>query len=185
MSLKKPSPSSSSSLHDDNDNRIGEKIQLLLDIETADPDDILMLLLACSHPKFNLLAVTITPGTPHQVFVVRSMLTSVLGDNHGVDVGAYNLQHAAGTNKTCVSPFHQYALNLPLEQSNDAEPGHIVLRRHWKRGTTLVTGAPLNNVGKLLYTIEDEIEDNNDINNENDEKYLLGKWIAQGGFAGE
>jgi inosine-uridine nucleoside N-ribohydrolase len=31
---------------------------ILLDIETSDPDDVMMLLLAAAHPRVNLLAVT-------------------------------------------------------------------------------------------------------------------------------
>jgi hypothetical protein len=42
--------------------------------------------------------------------------------------------------------------------------------RYWKPGTTLVTGAPLKNMGALLKRVNADHE--------------LGDWVCQGGFAG-
>jgi inosine-uridine nucleoside N-ribohydrolase len=46
-------------------------LDVVLDMETGDPDDFLTLLLLAGHPAVNLRAVTITPGSPAQVGVVR------------------------------------------------------------------------------------------------------------------
>ncbi|CAB9500896.1 Inosine-uridine preferring nucleoside hydrolase [Seminavis robusta] len=52
---------------------------LVLDLETGDPDDLFTLMLAAAHPKLNLLAVTITPGSQDQIVLVKYILESVLG----------------------------------------------------------------------------------------------------------
>lgn len=46
-------------------------LDVVRDMETSDPDDFLTLLLLAGHPEVNLCAVTVTPGSPAQVGVVR------------------------------------------------------------------------------------------------------------------
>lgn len=43
-----------------------KKIDVIWDMETADPDDFITLLLLLGHPLVNLKAVTVTPGTKDQ-----------------------------------------------------------------------------------------------------------------------
>ena len=40
---------------------------IVLDMETQDPDDFLCLLFLASHPAVRLKAVTLVPGSPEQV----------------------------------------------------------------------------------------------------------------------
>jgi hypothetical protein len=47
-------------------------IDVAWDMETGDPDDFTTLLLLLGHPQVNLIGVTIAPGTPDQVGVVRA-----------------------------------------------------------------------------------------------------------------
>ena len=44
------------------------------DMETGDPDDYLTLLLLLGHPEVHLKAVTVTPGSPDQIGLVRETL---------------------------------------------------------------------------------------------------------------
>lgn len=46
-------------------------INMVFDMETNDPDDFLTPLLLAGHRMLNLCAVTILPGTPAQVGLVR------------------------------------------------------------------------------------------------------------------
>lgn len=46
-------------------------IPVVSDMETRDPDDILTLCLIATHPRARLTAVTVNPGTPAQIGVVR------------------------------------------------------------------------------------------------------------------
>lgn len=49
-------------------------IDVMLDMETADLDDILMLLFSLQHPSINLLSVTVTPGSKEQINLVGYLL---------------------------------------------------------------------------------------------------------------
>jgi hypothetical protein len=56
-------------------------IRIAFDVETRDPDDVLTLCLVATHPRLELSAVTLTPGTPAQLGLVRLILRQL-----GVDV---------------------------------------------------------------------------------------------------
>ncbi len=135
--------------------------RIVFDMETGDPDDFLTLLLLLGHPEVELRAVTITPGSRFQVGLVRRALAWF-----GVDipVGARNIAHP----KTCVSEWHARAYG-PIEPSDAAEPAADVLRTCCDDKTTLVTGAPLHNLGDAIKLAG----------------FHVGRWVAQGGFAGE
>lgn len=75
-------------------------LDVVWDMETGDPDDFLTLLLLLGHPRVNLRGVTITPGTPDQVGVVRHALALFGRD---IPVGAFDLDHATGSGGSCVS----------------------------------------------------------------------------------
>lgn len=136
-------------------------LDIVLDMETQDPDDYLTLLLLLGHTQVRLKAVTITPGSPYQVGLVRRTLAMFGRD---IPVGAYNIQHP----KTCVSTWHEkvYGTITPSEQARE---GSEVLLECCDENTILITGAPLKNVGKAL-----------DL-----PAFRLGCLVAQGGFAGE
>ena len=146
-------------------------MQFVFDMETGDPDDVLTLVLLIGHPAVDLRAITVTPGTPHQIGLVRHVLQML-----GVErpVGSFNLDHmkARGTPDeryvTCVSAGHYKWLG-EVPPSRDAEPGWKILHEHLDPTTTLLTGAPLKNLGKAL--------------REGPPQPF--PWVAQGGFAGE
>jgi inosine-uridine nucleoside N-ribohydrolase len=138
-------------------------IDLVWDMETQDPDDFLTLLLLLGHPAVNLKAVTITPGSAHQVGLVRRALSWF---GRSLPVGAHNLAHP----KPCVSSWHYRAYG-EVPPSRDAEPAADVLLRCCDERTTLITGAPLKNLGAALRL--------------GGTGFKLGRLVAQGGFAGE
>jgi pyrimidine-specific ribonucleoside hydrolase len=132
-------------------------------MDTSDPDDFLTLLFLLGHPQVNLKAVTITPGTPDQVGLVRQALRWFERD---IPVGAHNLDHP----KQCVSAWHYKAYGK-VAPSREAEPGPELLLRLCDENTTLVTGAALKNLGGAIRL--------------GSRSFRLGKLVAQGGFAGE
>jgi pyrimidine-specific ribonucleoside hydrolase len=136
-------------------------MKYVFDMETQDPDDFLTLLLLLGHPEVELAAVTVTPGTPEQVGLVRAAL-GWFGAK--IPVGAWNIDHP----KQCVSPWHARAYGA-ITPSRDAEPGGALLVRVCDEDTTLVTGGPLKNLGAAIAL----------------GGLTLGRWVAQGGFAGE
>ena len=80
-------------------------------------------------------------------------------------VGAFDLEHP----KSCVSAWHERAYG-PVAPSRDARPGWEVLAEVCDADTTLITGAPLKNLGAALQRAGSD--------------FRLGRWVAQGGFAG-
>jgi len=136
-------------------------IDLVLDMETSDPDDFLTLLLMLGHPRVRLKAVMVTPGAPDQIGLVRRALAWFGRD---VPVGAWD----NARDKKCVSAWHYKAYG-EAPPSRDAQPGPALLRDLLDEHTTLVTGAaPKNLAGALRLG-----------------GLRLGRWVAQGGFAGE
>ncbi|MEU4831984.1 nucleoside hydrolase [Streptosporangium sp. NPDC023615] len=138
---------------------------LILDLETQDPDDILTLCLVGGHPAIRLRAVTVTPGSPAQVGLVRHVLR--LLDLDDVAVGAVD----PGTGKDHVSGFHHRWLGSRRGAPPDAPPADVIagtLRSH--PGATLLTGGPPRNLGRFLGACPE---------------VRLSRWVAQGGFAGD
>jgi inosine-uridine nucleoside N-ribohydrolase len=151
-------------------------MDVIWDMETGDPDDFITLLLLLGHPRVNLVGVTISPGTPDQVGVVRSALAWFGRD---IPVGAFNLDHRPksgdspgegrhGRRGVCVSSWHYKAFG-EMPPSRDAVPGPELLHALCGPATTLVTGGPLKNLGGALQL----------------PGFRLGRLVAQGGFAGE
>jgi len=151
------------------------KTKVLFDMETGDPDDVLTLALLATHPKADLLGVTITPGTPDQVGIVRHVLDAVgRGD---LPVGAFNLDHG----KSCVSEWH-YKTFGKVPPSRNALKGWETLCDLWDEDVTLITGGPLKNVGALLHQFQAAW--NNGIKNHL-WRFDVGNIVVQGGFAGD
>ena len=141
---------------------------VVFDMETQDPDDFLCLLFLASHPRINLKAVTITPGSREQVGLVRWALCALGLD--GLPVGAGDLQHPA----PAVSPWHHrafFAAAKSLPVSSDAQEAWRVLVQACDANTVLFTGGPLTNVARAI----DEAGD----------AFVAGCWLGQGGFAGD
>jgi len=141
-------------------------INAIFDMETGDPDDFLTLLLLCGHPDVNLRAVTITPGAPDQVGLVRWALEQFKKD---IPVGSFELNVNDRKKASRVSRWHHRAYG-EIDNSYDSEEGWRVLEVNYDENTTLITGAPLKNLGKLLLMRPNK---------------KLGKLVVQGGFAGE
>lgn len=142
-------------------------LPMVWDMETGDPDDFLTLLMLLDHPRVDLRAVTITPGAPDQIAVVRRGLEMM--ERTDVPVGARNVDHP----KDAVSKWH-YSLTGRVPPSRDAEPAAELLLRVLDASTTLVTGAPPKNLGNAL-----------ELGRARGTPLALGRWVAQGGFAGE
>lgn len=143
-----------------------QEIDAVWDMETGDPDDFLTLLLLLGHPLVNLKAVTVTPGTPDQIGLVRHALSWF---SLNIPVGAFNIEH----DKVCVSKWHYKAYGQ-ISASRDAEPGDQVLLQYCDDTTTLITGGPLKNLGAAL-----------ELAKVTGREFKLGRLVAQGGFAGE
>lgn len=129
------------------------------------PDDFLTLLLLAGHPQVNLKAVTITPSSPEQVGLVRTVLVDWF--KLDIPIGVHNIQ----TTKPSVSQWHYDAYGA-FPSSTDADTAVNILSSNCDEQTTLITGAALTNLAKT-------------IKQSSDQPFLLERLVAQGGFAGE
>jgi len=138
----------------------------IFDMETGDPDDVLTLLFLGSHPAVELRAVTITPGSDGQVALVRWLLQH-MGLAH-VRLGAQqwpsNSKKPVDLNAKFYKSFGRSHHGEPTCERADK-----VLLECCDESVTLLTGAPLHNLGDALKL----------------DGFHLGRWVAQGGFAGE
>jgi pyrimidine-specific ribonucleoside hydrolase len=135
-------------------------------METGDPDDILTLLFLGSHPAVELRAVTITPGTQEQVALVRWLLEQM--DLTNVRLGAQDWPANAGKHIPLNTVFYKNFGRSPRGEPM-CERADLVLSECCDERATLLTGGPLHNLGEALRM----------------PGFRLGRWVAQGGFAGE
>lgn len=141
------------------------QVDILFDMETRDLDDALTLCLLATHPAVQLRAVTVNPGTPAQIGVVRHLLRRAGHDP--IPVGARNVRAP----QTHVSEFHYTWLGMIATAEPDGFAHEILARRlATYPAATLITGAPLHNL-RLLLNHHPDIE--------------IARWVAQGGFAGD
>lgn len=166
---------------------------ILFDMETNDIDDFLTLCYLASHKEVNLLGVTLNPGSPEQVGIVKWVIKkNKLNTRIGVpDTKFLNIKSLA-KNNNIVSPLHykivgenEYSLlnkqsstarspvsrQVSLARSLEAEEVCFLINDILTKepDTILLTGAPLVNISKTL------------------NKYpnlIINKWYCQGGFAG-
>jgi pyrimidine-specific ribonucleoside hydrolase len=136
----------------------------VFDMETRDPDDALTLCLLATHPRLRLTAVTVTPGTPQQIAVVREILARL---ERTVPIGARD----SASKADAVSAFHPAWLG-PLPDAKADGIAHEIMAAALAAGarTVLLTGAPLQNLRNLL---------------REHPSVCIQRWVAQGGFAGD
>ena len=139
-------------------------IDIIWDMETGDPDDVLNLCLMSTHPRVNLVAVTVNPGSDEQIGIVKEILWMV--DKPNIPVGS----RAPGYEKSCVSSWYTKWLG-PQSAKPDGEGCDIMYEAFQKYpDAILLTGAALTNPGNMLRKYPD---------------IKINKWVGQGGFAGD
>lgn len=135
-------------------------MDIVFDMETGDPDDFMTLLLLLGHPRANLRAVTVTPGTMEQIGLVKWACERL---DRNLPIGSFD----PNCDKKCVSSWH-YETYGDIPPAWPADHAGSILKDMCDENTTLVTGAPLKNIGKAM-----------------EFGFRVGRWVAQGGFAGE
>lgn len=143
----------------------GAPIDIHIDLETGDPDDVMMLALLATHPYSSLRSVTVFPGGRDQVGVVKHVLARL--GRSDVLVGAPpNMEDG----KARVSKFHYRWLGqIPPADADGSAVEIITNTLENYSSVTLVTGAPLRNIAAAYRT--------------NPRRWFC-DWTCQGGFAG-
>lgn len=148
-------------------------MNIIFDMETADPDDLLTLCFLAHNPKANLVAVTVTPGTPEQIGMLREVLNQL---GLSIPLGAKNPDHRIdepSSQYKYVSKYYYKVLGqkeifLGREDALGWEVISDTVRKF--PDLTLLTGAPLPNLRMTL---------------QNSPELIIQRWVAQGGFAGD
>lgn len=144
-------------------------MNLVIEMETGDPDDFLTLLRVLDYPGINLKAVVLNPGDPQQIGLIRWALERF--DRQDVLVGSLDIDNKNRRQKPSVSSWHhEVAVWNP---SLDAQEGWRTLQENLDSQTTMFIGAPPRNLGKLLSGPS------------NPDKLRVQRFVIQGGFAGD
>lgn len=137
-------------------------IDVAFDMETSDPDDIFTLCLLSTHIHVNLVSVTVTPGTKHQIGLVKHIL-KLLDKN--IPVGSRKPEH----DKDCVSKFHYNWLGkIGPKDPDDLAVNILEQAINNYPNLNIICGAALSNIGAVL-----------------DRDIYINKIFIQGGFAGD
>jgi inosine-uridine nucleoside N-ribohydrolase len=139
------------------------KIEVVFDMETSDPDDVLTLCMLSHHPQVDLRAVTVTPGSRHQIGLVKHILKLLDKD---IPVGAKNIDHP----KECVSEFHYSWLGKIAPAEADGNGPDIMWEGQYgaQNPKKIVCGASLGNLSAYANTY-----------------VMIPEVVIQGGFAGD
>jgi len=135
-------------------------------METSDPDDVFALALLATHPRSNLVGVTIHPGGPDQIGLARYVLDYL--DKGSIPIGA----GVPKSGKSRVSEFHYRWLGkIPLAQPQGTATEVIKEALRAFPEAHLVTGAALTNIAQAYH----DLRPGN----------FFREWTCQGGFAGD
>lgn len=144
-------------------NYIPNTIDISFDMETADPDDVFTLCMLSHHPKVNLRSVTITPGSRHQVGLVKHILKLLWKED--VPVGSKNINHP----KECVSQFHYNWLGKIAPADADGTGADVLWNsKDSTQDYKIVCGASLGNLSAFSQL-----------------DVIIPEVVIQGGFAGD
>jgi pyrimidine-specific ribonucleoside hydrolase len=140
------------------------KVPYHFDMETADPDDAMTLAILATHTKVNLVSVSVHPGGPDQIGLVRHILH--LLDRSDVKIGAGTPKSVASR----VSGFHKNWVGNYTDSEADDTAATIMAETLLKYpGCSLLTGAALTNIHAL----------------QERGGAFFKRWFCQGGFAGD
>lgn len=139
------------------------KLPFHFDMETADPDDSMTLSILATHPKVNLVSVSVHPGGTDQIGFVRHILRML--DREDVRIGA-------GTPKSTASRvsgfYREWVGNFEHSEADDTAASIMAETLLQFPDCTLLTGAALTNPHSLFET-----------------GIFFDRWFCQGGFAGD
>ncbi len=143
-------------------------IDIIINMETADFDDILALCyVGGDHPNFNLRAVVLTPGSHDQVCLTNHILKML--NKPDVPVGVLKPDHP----KLCVSEFHyKWITKSKIRDVSDDGFGFEIIAQANKLypNCIILSGAPLGNIHQACINYPEIIFD---------------QIVVQGGFAGD
>ena len=151
----------------------------LVDTNSRDIDDTLLLMLLASDPRFKVLCVTVTPGTKEQLQVAHNIFRTA-GHNPMPPIGADAWPSAAdscNSNKVSTQAACLGAGREEVDFEQIREAGEL-LNEMCDDGTTVITGASLRNLARALsLRAKQSLKQSS--------TPFCKRWIGQGGFASD
>jgi pyrimidine-specific ribonucleoside hydrolase len=132
---------------------------IIFDMETGDPDDLITLLMLLINPHVNLKAVTCYEGSPTQIGLIKHV-TSLSGKD--IPVAGWN------TPEKELSSYYSDVVGSWSSIQSTLTPVQLLLNK-LTEDTELLTGAPLTNISQYLNNSSDSI---------------IVKMTTQGGYLG-
>ena len=133
---------------------------VIFDMETGDPDDIITLLMLLANPNVNLIAVTCYQGSPLQIGLIQYVLSNAGRD---IPVAGWNTLEPSE-----ISSYYTKLIGSWESKKSKLTPVDLFLE-YLTPDTTILTGAPLTNLGVLLTKHPN---------------FKISKVVAQGGYLG-
>lgn len=147
-------------------------MNVLFDMETGDPDDLITLLLLLNNPEVNLKGITCFQGSPIQIGLIAHVLQKA--GRTDIPVGGWNT-----VEPTELSPYYHDVIGSWKEQKAILTPVEVfaqVMNKHThdsnnpEDNVVVLTGAPLTNLKLVLEQLPN---------------LVIPRMITQGGFLGE
>lgn len=155
----------------------------IVDTNSRDIDDTLMLMLLVSDPRFEVMCVTVTPGTKEQIQVVQYIL-NIAGKNPIPPIGADMWPSEADSCKSSKVSKEATFLGagrevVNFQQIRDA--GELLVEM-CDEEATIITGASLRNLARAI-----SLRSKNSISTKEGStgSTFCKRWIGQGGFASD
>lgn len=126
-------------------------MNVLFDMETGDPDDLITLLLLVTNPDVNLRGVTCWQGSPIQIGLIKHVLELA---NLDIPIGGLNEPEP-----TELSTYYTDVVGKWNKLDAKQTPNEVfeeILKKY--PDTKILTGAPLTNLGNFLRTKTTVIE---------------------------
>ena len=144
-------------------------LDVIIDMETQDPDDYFMLCFLAGHPNVNVRAVTANHGSDEQCGLIRHILNILLPDRSKLISIGSRIPNYKG--KSCVSAFHHNLLGEWKPYVPDGRAADVInCERIVYPNLIIITGAALHNPYDALLELS---------------SVPLSMWFGQGGFAGD
>jgi inosine-uridine nucleoside N-ribohydrolase len=121
-------------------------MDIIFDMETGDPDDLITLIMLLLNPDANLKAITCYQGSPLQIGMIKHVLKLA---NKDIPVGGWNPDEPSE-----ISPFYQKVIGSWKHEKAELTPIEV-FEKNCTKDTHVLTGAPLSNFEFILHKLRD------------------------------
>lgn len=140
-------------------------MEIIFDMETGDPDDLITLLMLVNNPNIDLKAVTCYQGSHVQIGLIYHVL-SLAGLETIVPIGGLNSEEPS-----VLSQYYYDVVGSWPSKSAEISPSELIKQTlDTYPNTYILTGAPLTNIAQFVHDYPDTVIKN---------------MVTQGGYIGD